>query len=95
MPVLALIGIGLMYGPIRPVTNAIGSNAAMDRECRENRRPAHLVDGGRNDIPDCPGVQAAVPVDVFDDDDRVVDEYADREYQREKRYPIDRETPCP
>ncbi len=26
---LALIGIGLMYGPIRPVTKAIGSSAAM------------------------------------------------------------------
>ena len=29
IPVLALIGIGLMYGPMRPVTKAIGSNAAM------------------------------------------------------------------
>ena len=29
MPMLALIGIGLMYGPIRPETNAIGSSAAM------------------------------------------------------------------
>ena len=29
MPMLALIGIGLMYGPIRPLTNAIGSNAAI------------------------------------------------------------------
>ena len=29
MPMLALIGIGLMYGPISPVTKAIGSNAAI------------------------------------------------------------------
>ena len=29
MPMLALIGIGLMYGPMRPETNAIGSSAAM------------------------------------------------------------------
>ena len=29
MPMLALIGIGAMYGPIRPLTNAIGSSAAM------------------------------------------------------------------
>ena len=29
MPMLALIGIGLMYGPMRPLTNAIGSSAAM------------------------------------------------------------------
>ena len=29
MPMLALIGIGLMYGPINPETNAIGSNAAI------------------------------------------------------------------
>ena len=29
MPMLALIGIGLMYGPISPVTKAIGSSAAM------------------------------------------------------------------
>ena len=29
MPMLALMGIGLMYGPIRPDTKAIGSSAAM------------------------------------------------------------------
>ena len=29
MPMLALIGIGLMYGPISPVTNAIGRSAAI------------------------------------------------------------------
>ena len=29
MPMLALMGIGLMYGPIRPLTKAIGSSAAM------------------------------------------------------------------
>ena len=29
MPMLALMGIGLMYGPINPLTNAIGSSAAM------------------------------------------------------------------
>jgi len=29
MPMLALMGMGLMYGPIRPETNAIGSSAAM------------------------------------------------------------------
>ena len=28
MPILALIGIGLMYGPIRPLTKAIGNSAA-------------------------------------------------------------------
>gem|GEM_PF-3518084 len=29
MPMLALIGIGLMYGPIRPLTKAIGNKAAI------------------------------------------------------------------
>ena len=29
IPMLALIGIGLMYGPISPLTNAIGSSAAI------------------------------------------------------------------
>ncbi len=29
MPMLALIGIGLMYGPISPETNAMGNSAAM------------------------------------------------------------------
>jgi hypothetical protein len=29
MPMLALIGIGLMYGPMRPDTKAIGSSAAI------------------------------------------------------------------
>ena len=29
IPMLALIGIGLMYGPMSPVTNAIGSSAAI------------------------------------------------------------------
>jgi hypothetical protein len=29
MPMLELIGIGLMYGPISPETNAIGNSAAI------------------------------------------------------------------
>ena len=29
MPIEALIGMGLMYGPIKPLTKAIGSSAAM------------------------------------------------------------------
>ena len=29
MPMLALIGIGLIYGPISPLTKAIGNNAAI------------------------------------------------------------------
>lgn len=29
MPIEALIGIGLMYGPIKPDTNAIGNKAAI------------------------------------------------------------------
>ena len=29
MPIDELIGIGLMYGPIRPLTKAIGSSAAI------------------------------------------------------------------
>lgn len=29
MPMLALMGMGLMYGPIRPLTKAMGSKAAM------------------------------------------------------------------
>jgi hypothetical protein len=29
MPMEALMGIGLIYGPIRPVTNAIGNRAAI------------------------------------------------------------------
>ena len=29
IPILALIGIGLMYGPISPDTNAIGNRAAI------------------------------------------------------------------
>ena len=29
MPILELIGMGLMYGPIRPLIKAIGSSAAI------------------------------------------------------------------
>ena len=50
MPMLALIGIGLMYGPIRPETKAMGSKRGDDGESRENRRPADLIDRPGDDL---------------------------------------------
>ncbi len=47
MPVLALIGIGLMYGPISPVTKAIGNSAAMTvKVARIVGPPTSLTAGG-------------------------------------------------
>ena len=89
----APIGIGRMYGPIRPPTNAIGRIAAITvsvarmvglptsstarPRCRRRSRPR--FSGMR-----------AVADDVLDDDDRVVDEDADREDQREQRDAVER-----
>ena len=51
MPMLALIGIGLMYGPIRPLTNAIGSSAAITVKRGEYGRAADFVHRHRESAP--------------------------------------------
>ena len=82
-----------MYGPIRPPTNAIGRIGGDDGQRREDRRVADLVDGAHGDAREGrPAVlrQIAVAHDVLDDDDRVVDEDADREDEREERDPVER-----
>ena len=96
MPMLALIGIGLMYGPISPEMNAIGSSAAMTVKGGDDRRPAHLVDRLRNERGERrAGFERAMAMDVLDDDDRVVDQDADREDEREERHAVEREPPRP
>ncbi len=62
----------------------------------ENRRSAHFVDRPRNQVDKgCRRLECSVPVDVLDDDDRVVDQDADREDQREEAHPVEREAPRP
>ncbi|CRZ49938.1 Uncharacterised protein [Vibrio cholerae] len=47
MPIEALIGIGLMYGPIKPDTNAIGNKAAITvRVARMVGPPTSSTAGG-------------------------------------------------
>ena len=89
----APIGMGRMYGPIRPPTNAIGRIAAttvsvariVGLPTSSTARMAIVVEIARvgRDMP-------RVAHDVLDDDDRVVDEDADREDQREERDAVQR-----
>ena len=96
MPMLALIGMGLMYGPIRPVTKAIGRSAAITVSvARIVGPPTSSTALGISDVERRPGLEPAMPVDVLDDDDRVVDQDADREYKREQRHAVQREPPGP
>ena len=88
-------GIGRMYGPISPRTNAIGRIAAITVKRREDRRVADLVDGfdGRG-LDGGRSAQLEVPVDVLHDHDRVVHQDADGEDQREERDPVERVAPA-
>ena len=96
MPMLALIGIGLMYGPISPVTNAIGSSAAMTVSvARIVGPPTSSTARGISSDSGASGCKRPMAVDVLDDDDRVVDQDADREDQREQRDAVQREAPGP
>ena len=66
------------------------------RERGQYRWAAHFVDSAGNDL--CERLfweQLLVTVNVFDDDDGVVYQYADRENQRKQRHAIKREAPCP
>ncbi len=66
------------------------------RERREDRRPADLVNGARDERDEsCPWLEHPVPMNVLDDDDRIVDQDPDREDQREQAYAVQRETPRP
>ena len=96
MPIDELIGIGLMYGPIRPVTKAIGSSAAMTVKVARMVGPPTSSTGWRDDFEQALfGVQRLPAVDVLDHDDGVVDQDADREDQREQRHAVQREAPGP
>ena len=95
MPMLELIGIGLMYGPISPLTNAIGRSAAITVKVARIVGPPTSSTARGMISASVPPPSAHVPMDVLDDDDRVVDENADREDQREQRDAIDREPPRP
>jgi hypothetical protein len=89
MPMLALIGIGLMYGPISPLTKAIGSSAAITVSvARMVGPPTSSTAPGMICSSGCgPGMQRLVPVDVLHHHDGVVDQDADREDQREQATP--------
>ena len=90
---IAPIGIGRMYGPIRPPTNAIGRIAAMTVSVARivglpTSSTARIATASTGCVP--LRASRAVPDDVLDDDDRVVDQDADREDEREERDPVER-----
>ncbi len=96
MPMLALIGIGLMYGPIRPLTKAIGSSAAITvRVARMVGPPTSSTAPGMSSRQRPVRVQRLVAVDVLDHHDGVVHQDADGEDQREQRHAVEREAPGP
>ncbi len=78
-------------GPHQPADEHHRQQRDDDRQGRDDRRVADLgdrVDGGRDRVRSAAHVP--VPDDVFDDDDRVVDQDADRKDQREQADPVDR-----
>ena len=95
MPMLALIGIGLMYGPIRPLTNAMGSSAAITVKVARIVGPPTSSTARGMISRSGPLPSRHVAMDVLDDDDGVVDQDADREDQREQRHAVDGEAPGP
>ena len=79
MPRLELIGIGLMYGPIRPLTKAIGSSAAITVSVARMVGPPTSSTARRMiSRSGLPTVDLLVAVDVLHHHDRVVDQDADR-----------------
>jgi hypothetical protein len=96
MPRLLLIGIGLMYGPISPLTKAIGSSAAITVSvARMVGPPTSSTAAGMISRSGLPGSSCLVAVDVLDHHDGVVDQDADGEDQREQAHAVEREAPGP
>ena len=84
--------IGLV---IFPVDRGRREQAVAEPRCEDERNRERDDHPGTGVLPDGAGSETTVPMDVLDDDDRVVDEDSDREDQCEKRDAIDRESPCP
>ena len=86
-------GIGRMYGPIRPPTNAIGRMAAITVSVASmvglptSATARTAISRSERRLP---RLEIAMPDDVLDHHDRVVDQDADREDQREERDPVER-----
>ena len=96
MPMLALIGIGLMYGPIRPVTKAIGSSAAITVKVARMVGPPTSSTASRDHARRAACRSSArAAVDVLHHHDGVVHQDADGEDQREQRHAVQREAPGP
>jgi len=80
--------------PHQPADEGHRQHRGDDGERREDRRVSDLAHGFDRDVRPIPapiGREVEMPDDIFDHDDRVVDEDADREDQREKRDAIQRE----
>ena len=84
----------------------VGPHQARDKGHRQQRRDhgqrgqdgraADLVDRARDDLGQgLAGIELLMAVDVLDHHDRVIDQDADREDQREQRDPVQREAPGP
>ena len=92
---LAPMGMGRMYGPIRPPTKAIGKTASDDRKGSKNCRIANFADGfNRDERPASSTVVRKMKVahDVFHDNDGVINQNADAEDEGEEGDAIERET---
>ncbi len=90
---LAPIGIGRMYGPIRPPDESHRQDRGHHGERGENGRIAHLIHRLDRHFERRPAVirrHAPVPHDVFHHHNRVVHQNADGEDQREQRDPVER-----
>ena len=92
---LAPMGMGRMYGPIRPPTKAIGKTARMTAKVSKNGRIANFADRfNRDERPASSTVvrEVKVPHNVFHDNDGVINQNSDAEDEGEEGDPIERET---
>ena len=87
----APIGMGRMYGPISPRTKAIGRMAAITvNVARIVGLPTSSIASTAIRANEPAPLLAVVALDVLDHHDRVVDQDADREDQREQRDAVER-----
>ncbi len=67
-----------------------------DRQRRQNGRPTDFIDGGRDDLKQTfVRIKPLPAMDIFNHHDGVIDQDADRKYQREQRHAVQREAPRP
>ena len=95
MPIDELIGIGLMYGPIRPLTKAIGSSAAITVKGGEDGGSADLVHRRQDDFSERPAGSGTCQRWMFPPPRWRRLQDADGEDEGEERHPVEGESPGP